>query len=76
MTEIEQKAANGNTADFVKFLRFFGHKTHIFRDMQLKLAQNMKFDNTYRINLVSLKKIWYLVKLQAKKSLKIPIFHI
>ena len=36
--EIEQKTHIGDTADFVTFLRFFGHRFLNFRVIQVKLA--------------------------------------
>ena len=49
---------------FLWFLDFFGAYFdisydigHILYDIELKIAENMKFDSTYRINLVSLKTI-------------------
>ena len=41
------------------FLWFFDGflDIHILHDIELKIAENMKFDSTYGINLVSLKNI-------------------
>jgi len=44
-------------ANFGHFFEFFGYKIHILGDIELKLAENMSLDCTYRINLVSLKNI-------------------
>ena len=35
----------------MEFSCFFGHKIHISHDVELKIAENMSFDNTYRKNL-------------------------
>ena len=50
------KSAHEDMANFVKFL-FFGYKIHIFWDIELKLSDNMSFDSSNRINVVSLTNI-------------------
>ena len=36
-----EKNANGDTADFMKFVSFFGHRIHIFWDISLNHAASM-----------------------------------
>ena len=45
-------------ADFVIFLRFFGNRIFvIFKDIALKIVENMLLGSRFRINLVPLKNI-------------------